>query len=159
MRITASLMPKAGKVKELLEELKTKAPLMARIGVTRIVGDHFAAEAGSIEDDPEGRLIMQLAQHIDFYNFALNRSLDQLWAKNGLEADTIMAALDESPVFTPERRPLLEEGVKAYVAGDYTKAIHVLIPQIEQALRQLLVLTGVPTLKAARGGLFHFCAE
>jgi hypothetical protein len=155
LRITASLMPKAGKVKELLEELKTKAPLMARIGVTRIVGDHFAAEAGSIEDDPEGRLIMQLAQHIEFYNFALNRSLDQLWAKNGLEADTIMAVLDESPVFTPERRPLLEEGVKAYVAGDYTKAIHVIIPQIEQALRQLLVLTGVPTLKAARGGLFH----
>ncbi len=152
LRITASLMPKAGKVKELLEELKTRAPLMARIGVTRIVGDHFAAEAGSIEDDPEGRLIMQLAQHIDFYNFALNRALDQLWAKNGLEADTIMAALDESPVFTPERRPLLEEGVKAYVAADYTKAIHVIIPQIEQALRQLLILTGVfCTLKAARG--------
>jgi hypothetical protein len=155
LRITASLMPKAGKVRELLEELKTKAPLMAPIGVTRIVGDHFAASAGSIEEDPEGRLIMQLAQHIDFYNFALNRALDHLWAKNGLDADTIMASLDESPVFTPERRPLLEEGVKAYVSGDYKKAIHVIIPQIEQALRQLLVLTGVPTLKAARGGLFH----
>ena len=155
LRITKSLMPKAGNVAELLKELKTKAPLMARIGVSRIVGDHFAAEAGSIEDDPEGRLIMQLAQHIDFYYFALSRSLDQLWAKNGLEADTIMAVLDESPVFTPERRPLLEEGVKAYVAHDYIKAIHVLIPQIEQALRQLLILTGVPELKSARGGLFH----
>lgn len=152
LRITAELIPKTGKIKALLQGLLTTAPLMSRIGVTRIVGDHFAAHAGSIEEDPEGRLIMQLAQHIEFYNFLLNRSLDQLRARTEITAAAILAVLDESPVFTADRRPLVEEGVKAYLDGDHTKAIHVIIPQIEQALRHLLTLMRVPTLKSGRNG-------
>jgi len=152
LRIARELIPKTGKIKALLQELLTAAPLMARIGVTRVVGDHFAAYAGSIEDDPEGRLIMQLAQHLEIFNLFLNKSLDQLRSTTELTADTIMEVLDESPVFTPERRPLLEEGINAYLAGDHTKAIHVIVPQIEQALRQLLTLMRVPTLKSGRNG-------
>ena len=49
-------------------------------------------------------------------------------------------------------RPLIEEGIAAYLAGDHAKAIHVILPQIEQALRELLSLMGVPTLKAGRNG-------
>jgi hypothetical protein len=153
--VASGLIPQTGKIRELLQELLTRAPLMARINVTRIVGDHFAAQAGSIETDPEGRLIMQLAQHIDLYGFVLSRSLDQLRAAAEISADTVMAVLDESPVFTLERRPLLEEGIQAYLDGDYTKAIHVIIPQIEQALRELLSLMRVPILKPARNGTMH----
>ena len=155
LRIAGELIPKAGKIKALLQEMLTTAPLMARIGVTRIVGDHFAAQAGSIEEDPERRLIMELAQHIEFYNFLLCRTLDQLRAATTITSDTILAVLDESPVFTPERRPLLEEGVKAYLDGDHTKAIHIIIPQIEQALRQLLALMRVPVLKSPRNGVMQ----
>jgi hypothetical protein len=54
----------------------TAAPLMARIGVTRIVGDRFAAQAGSIEQDPEGRLMMPLAQNLDIQNLFLVATLD-----------------------------------------------------------------------------------
>lgn len=46
----------------------------------------------------------------------------------------------------------LQEGGNA---GVNTKAIHVIIPQIEQALRELLILRGVPTLKAGRNGLMQ----
>ena len=43
LRIAAHFIPKTGAIKTLLQEMLTTAPLMARIGVTRIVGDHFAA--------------------------------------------------------------------------------------------------------------------
>jgi cation transport regulator ChaC len=155
LRIARELIPKTGKIKALLQEIAKTAPLMARIGVTRIVGDHFAAHAGSIEEDPEGRLIMELANHIEMYNFVLGRTLDSLRNNSVVTADTIMGVLEESPVYTPERRGVLKEGVQAYLEGDHTKAIHVLIPQIEQALRQLLVFIGVPTLKAGRSGLMQ----
>ena len=152
LRIAHALVRKTGSIRAMLQEMLTTAPLMASIGVTRIVDGRFAARAGSIEDDPEGRLIMQLAQQIDFYNFLLNRTLDHLRKKADITNDLILSVLYESPVFVEERRPLIEEGIAAYRAGDHAKAIHIILPQIEQALRELLCLMGVPTLKAGRNG-------
>lgn len=150
LRIARELVPQGGKIKELLQRLLTDAPLMARIGVIRIVGDHIGARAGSIEEDPEGRLIMQLAQQIQVYNLFLTRTLDELRRVSEITADSVLAVLFESPVFAPERESLLREGIQAYLDGDDTKAIHVLVPQIEQALRQLIVLVGASDLKAGR---------
>jgi hypothetical protein len=153
LRIAVRFIPNTDHIRAFLQELLTTTPLMARIGVTRIVGDHFAAQAGSIEKDPEGRLIMQLAQNLDIQNVFLQETLKQLRNKHTITADTILAVLDESPIFSAERRPLLKEGIQAYLDGDHTKAIHVLVPQIEQALRQLLSLTGAQTLKTGRNGM------
>jgi hypothetical protein len=155
LRIARELIPNTSKIKDVLQVMLTKAPLMARIGVTRIVDGRFAAQAGSVEDDPEGRLIMQLAQQIDFYNGLLNQTLDHLRRTSDITADLVVSVLYESPVFTADRRTLIEEGVVAYFAGDHAKAIHVIVPQIEQALRELLSLMGVPTLKAGRNGTYQ----
>ena len=99
---------------------------------------------------------MELAQQIEFYNFLLNRTLDHLRATTELTTETILAVLDESPVFAAAQRPLLEEGIKADLDADYTKAIHIIIPQIEQALRQLLTLMNVPILKSSRNGVMQY---
>jgi hypothetical protein len=100
-------------------------------------------------------IVMQLAQNIEIENVFLHKSLEHLRSKSTITADTILAVLDESPVFAAERRPLLKEGIHAYLDGDHTKAIHVIVPQIEQALRQLLSLTGAPTLKTGRNGMMQ----
>ena len=150
LRIAAQFIPNVKNIQARLQELLTAAPLMARIGVTRIVGDHFAARAGSIEDDPEGRLIMQLADDIGIQSQFLCAAIDQIRDKNEINADTILSVIDESPVYTAECRPLIQEGIQAYLDGDNTKAIHVLIPQIEQALRELLTLIGGTPLKPGR---------
>lgn len=155
LRVTAQFIPKSGNIKAMLQETLTSAPLMARIGITKIVGDHFAAEAGSIENDPEGRLIMGIADHLQLQNGFLQASLTRLREKVDLTPESILEVLDLSPVFDQERRAFLEEGIKAYVAGDHIKAIHVLIPQIEQALRQTLLFCGGSALKGGRNGVMQ----
>jgi len=42
---------------------------------------------------------------------------------------------------------LFEEGFAAYANGDFVKAIHVLIPQVENSLRELLKMLDLPTTK------------
>jgi hypothetical protein len=44
LRIAAQFIPNLKNIQARLQELLTAAPLMARIGVTRIVGDHFAVD-------------------------------------------------------------------------------------------------------------------
>jgi Domain of unknown function (DUF4209) len=54
-------------------------------------------------------------------------------------------------VFTLRFRGIIKLGVEAYFSGDHPKAIHLLVPQIENALRFLLNLTGRPPNKPRRG--------
>lgn len=42
---------------------------------------------------------------------------------------------------------LLSQGVEAWLAGDHTKAVHVLLPQVEAALRELIGRKGHATTK------------
>jgi lysyl-tRNA synthetase class 1 len=151
-RITIQFIPKLRRIRDLLQEMRTQTPLLARIPVERLVGDRIAARAGSIEADPEGRLIFQLAQYMDGENHFLNPALMRIREKHALETGTILAFLKESPLFDPERSSILEDGICAYLATDHVKAIHVLIPQIEHMLRRLLSLLGMPTLRVGRNG-------
>jgi hypothetical protein len=45
----------------------------------------------------------------------------------------------------------MTEAIDAYLQGDLVKAIHVLVPQIENSLRNALKLMGLPTNKPMRG--------
>jgi Domain of unknown function (DUF4209) len=130
----------------------SQTPILARTGITRIVDGHFAAQAGSIETDPDGRLIMQLAQYIDTEGLFLTATLTRIREKHKMDTSTILAMLFESPVFDSDRTPLLEQGLHAYLQGDYIAAIHVLIPQIEHTLRRLLELSGISKLRSGKNG-------
>lgn len=44
-------------------------------------------------------------------------------------------------------RRMLIRSIQAYLDGDYVKAIHIFVPRIEAALRELLGLLGLPTIK------------
>jgi lysyl-tRNA synthetase, class I len=43
---------------------------------------------------------------------------------------------------------LLLDGVRAYFAGDYVKAVHLLVPQVEHGLRSIAGQLGKPVTKA-----------
>jgi hypothetical protein len=60
----------------------------------------------------------------------------------------------KSPVFGKEKGPILERGLAAYLDGEATVAAPMLIPQVEDALRNFLRLSGGSTYKQHRlGGL------
>ena len=119
------------------------------IGVQKIADGHIAAQAGSVESDPDGRLIMQLAQMIEMESLFLSTALDkthEIYKPTPKE----ICLPPSIAVFTPEAESLLGEGIEAYLNGDHVKAIHILIPQIEAALRALLGILGLPTNKPMR---------
>ena len=127
-----------------------QAPLISMIGVHKIADGHIAAQAGSVENDPDGRLIMQLAQMIEMESSFLSTALDRTHELYKPTAKEVADIIRQSPVFTCEAEGLLTEGIEAYLKGDHIKAIHVFIPQIEAALRTLLGLLGIPTNKPMR---------
>jgi hypothetical protein len=149
-RIAVRFTTRATAARDFLKEMMHQAPLISMIGVQNISHGHIAAQAGSVEDDPDGRLIMQLAQMIEMESMFLTAALDKTQELYKPTAKEIVAVLRQSPVFSSEAESLLAEGIEAYLEGDQVKAVHVLIPRIEAALRALLGLAGIPTNKPMR---------
>lgn len=75
--------------------------------------------------------------------------------KGLLSKDSILEFLKKSPVFDEKRYVFIEKGLDAFFANDYITAIHLLIPQIENAVRTIIEKTGGLTLKPSRNGGFH----
>jgi hypothetical protein len=73
--------------------------------------------------------------------------LEKLRERYAPSIDDLLSYLCQSPLLAQTRRELLEQGLRAYEQGDFTKAVHVLVPQIEQSLRNLLGLLRIPTTK------------
>ena len=146
-RLAFYFAPKTKEARGLIEQAKTVAPFMSMIPVS-IVGDDGRTQRriGDADDD-EGRLYYQLAQTMTFTQPYLYIVLSKLRERFSFSVDDLLAYLYECPVFPIRRKPLLREGLEAYLRGDFLKAIHVLVPQLEESLRSFLALIGIPPVK------------
>lgn len=142
-------IPNVDRAKKTVQELKTVAPLLSIIPVT--VVDRTGrpvAKVGVNDDGSEGRLFQQLAQTIGFYQPFLSYVIEAVMAEFKPSVDDILTVLYRSPLFLDSRRGILRDGLSAYLSKDHLKGVHVLVPQLEEMLRTLLVLMGIPPQKS-----------
>jgi hypothetical protein len=152
MRITAQFIPRVQEVRDLLQHMKEVAPFSSLIPVTLVEDGRFVAAAGSVEQDPDGRLIMQLAQNLGITAQFLTITLERARERHALGPEKIASFLFVSPVYDATRRATILEALEAYFSADLVKFVHLAVPQIEQALRTLLGLLGQPIFKPTRQG-------
>ncbi|MGH9461141.1 MAG: DUF4209 domain-containing protein, partial [Vicinamibacteria bacterium] len=112
------------------------------------------AEIGSVEDDLDGRVVRQTSQHMQLEIPWLRAVIDRMRERLKPTAINLRAHLVNSPVFDEGKAPILERGLAAYLESEAIVAAPMLIPQLEDALRNLLRLSGGSTYKPHRlGGL------
>jgi len=100
-----------------------------------------------------------LAQHISqgmqLSSPWLREAMKRLLERGAITADYLLEFLGASPLFPDKRKAILKAGLEAYVKGDAVACMHILIPQVEQALRQLASLIGAPIFAPRHGGGFR----
>ncbi len=112
------------------------------------------AIVGPIEADLEGHVVSEMAQRLHFATPFLGKVMEAVAARISKSADQIVDYLFQSPVFEESRRSILQTGIECYLAGEHLVAAHLLVPQIEHAVRTLLRLVGGSIYKKnAVGGL------
>jgi hypothetical protein len=110
---------------------------------------------GNIAEDLEGNIAHQMSQNIGFSALFLRQVLGEVRSKFNPTVQRILTELYKSPVFSDDKRAIIEAGLKAYLAEDYLVAIHLLIPQIEDALRNIVEKMGGPIYKRNRFGAVY----
>ena len=145
--VSATLMRKGQTETDVLELAKTSV-LHARItlAVTR-QGGFTSARIGSVDEDLDGRTVHHAATLLGNTAPLLDIAFRRLREKHGVDFEHFMSLLAESPLFPTSRLRFVREGVSAWFAEDWIKATHILVPQIEAALRDLLAALGGAVMK------------
>lgn len=152
-RIAAHFVPRRRDVEDQLDELSRKAPLSFL--VTRQLQDYRGrpvATIGSIDADRVGHLIHQMSQNMRISSVFLREVMSSLSTKFAHALEQLVDYIFQAPIFDERRKEIIRAGIRAYLGGDYLVAIHLLIPQIEDAIRNLLEMSGASVLKASRRG-------
>lgn len=154
-RIAFYLMPDPEELRTLVESNAANAPLQAHISITITDDNGFTtATIGSVKDDMPGRILNAAATYIGGSSPWLHQALARLKTRWGADAEVLLAFLAKSPLFPPSTHRLLRAGIEAWVAGDFIKAVHILVPQVEAGLREMLRAYGESPMRhnANEGG-------
>jgi lysyl-tRNA synthetase class 1 len=125
--------------------LLEQAPLLAMMPQKIMADDHVAATVGSVEDDPFGRLLQQATMGFGLSAIWLQASLRRAVETHGLTVEHFVGWANRYELF--DDLTFLIEGVTAWFEGDLVKAVHVLVPQMEQGLRSIVANLGKPVTK------------
>lgn len=155
-KIAVQFVPSLDEARSQLKKMASTSPFLMH--VTRQLQDEqgrVTAEVGPFTSDPDGQLVMQLSQSIQFMNVLLRMAIEATTAKHDLTSNAIAEHLFASPLFEPGDEPLVRAGLDAYFNGDAAVAVHVLVPRIEAALRNFVKFAGGSVFRPdrRRGGL------
>ena len=133
-KIGIRFIPRIEAARKFLRESEKKFPFSSMFNIMIVRDTGIVGGAGSSSGDPDGRLLVQITDFIDWDAFFLAKAIDRSIEVYSPTPEDIAGVLYKSPAFDPARRGLIHSGLDAYLRGDLVKAVHVLIPQIEHAL-------------------------
>jgi hypothetical protein len=154
-KIAWQYIPKRSIVETQLKDLAEKAPLFCHL--TKDLLDkrgRSTSKVGALDVDPEGNMVRQMSQNILIESVFLRKVLDSLVEKNADFVTQVVEHIFRSPIFNLDRKTIVERGIKHYFDGDHLIAVHLLVPQIEEAIRLLVEKSDGSIMKPVRGGGF-----
>lgn len=107
-KIAVNYIPKKDEVIKQIRDLSKKAPISFLF--TRKIMDaegHPIATVGSLEDDIEGHIVLQISQNMQISSFFLRETLKVLIDKFNLTASKIVNYLYKSPIFEKKEESFL----------------------------------------------------
>jgi hypothetical protein len=154
-RISYHYIPSKSEIENQLKDLAEKAPLqfLIRSEIHDYQGRHISS-IGSIEDDLNGHIVNQISQDIRISSPFLREVIKAVIDKFNISAKALVEYIYKAPVFDENKRTIIETGIQEYLNGNYIIAIHLLIPQIEDAFRKIIEKSGGSVLKPSRSDGF-----
>ena len=128
-----------------------------RLIPTVIIGDNglTVGTVGTYDHDKEGPIVMEVAREMNLNATFFLMGLEQWKKKFELGGVPDTPGIFDCPLISVDRVSLYRDGLLAFECGDYVKSIHVLVPQVENSLRELLKMLGRPITKTDEDGDFE----
>jgi hypothetical protein len=151
--LTGHFLPRLDRLRSQLEEFKKDFPLSQMFTATLVHHDGRAV-AEVDPDDAEGKLLRHVFQDLQFRSTFLQLGMERLFAKHAVGPSELLARVIESPVWHEKRHAILQRGIEAYFAKDPIATVHILVTEVENAVRIIAAGLGIALQKPNRMGGF-----
>jgi hypothetical protein len=112
------------------------------------------ARIGTLDSDPEGHLIWHTGHTMSYQSVLLRKVLEQSIAQGSISKEEILFFINQSELIEDDRIIFFSYALDAFFKEDHFGFLHVIIPQIEHAIRRILVLKKAPDLREVRGSYY-----
>lgn len=141
--IAAHLMAPEALLRSAEEEDARSPGILDCIPIEKLSHDGFTtATIDSAEKDPGGRMLYFAALFMEKRSPELDGAFKAAIEKWNIDAAGMLDHIAQSPLFLQRSHDLLKAGIDAWFAGDDMKAIHILVPQVEAAAREMMIMAG-----------------
>jgi hypothetical protein len=116
-RISTRFTPSLSEMRGLLQQIESTAPLASRIPVGSMADGQFVAPTGSVDDDPDGRLRIEIIKKVAIDEPWLRAATDALLNLRAISADQLRDYLEMSPLLERDHLDLVLHGLPAANPG------------------------------------------
>lgn len=103
---------------------------------------------GSYEKDPEGNLVMHITEKMNFGTHFLEIAISKMREIDLLQTERIMKDIIEPcPLFEVSSYSIIRQALDFLFDDQPVLACHLLVPQIETAIRNLVEMSGISVIK------------
>lgn len=155
IRILLAHIPSLKSTEKDLSRVSKKHPIryLMKTGIVDQKG-RTVAQIGSIEDDFEGHKAVHFSNLLKTNGVLLHIVLKEAVKRNLLTASSMMSFLQKSCILGKERYLIIEQGITEYLKENHIVSIHLLVPQFEEAIRNLIEINGGNIL-TYKGGAYQ----
>lgn len=107
---------------------------------------------GNIDTDLEGHIVLHISQSMQISYVFMRAIIQEAISRNIFTTEKIVDFLKSTPIIENSRYEIIKQGLNAYLNNDYISCIHLLIPQIENAIRNIIDMSGSSSLKPQKNG-------
>lgn len=142
-------IPQKAKEELSLSEQAKKYPLRYMIATHMMdANGRPMSVIGNYVSDPEGSLILHITEKMNLSAYFLGMAIQKMIDVGLLCTARIMSEIIEPcPLFENNRYDIIRQGLDFFFDGKCILACHIIVPQIETAIRNLVERSGVSVIK------------
>lgn len=144
-------LPKIEEEKRRLKERAEKAPLLDMISTITIDSSgNTISKVGVGPDAERQKLYYFMYENMKFIIPLLHLHITKMKEQGKMTTESMMELLKDSELITEDHKEIVRRGLDAYMNEDYLVCCHLLIPQLEAAIRRLFALNGANIMRAKK---------
>lgn len=131
-----------------MKEKAKQTPLLDMISMMTIDSSGSAISKVGVGPDAERqKLSHSMYENMRYTAFFMHLHVMKMKENEIMTKDNLLEILETSPLISNDRKNIVERGIQAYIDEDYLVSCHLLVPQLEAAIRRLFALNGVSIMR------------
>jgi len=147
-----SLLPNLALAQQTTDKAAGQGSLLAHLPIRTIQNDMTVSVSQTEQERHTHEINRNLMLWIQVNSsIILTNLFSRLEQQKGLSAQSLTDYFASTGLFDEDNLALIQTGMERHFAGDYIGALHVLVPQFEDALRTLFQRAGKGVIRPRRG--------